>query len=506
MGSYTFPAPKKKLFTDPDYLGIPEQQPADLIPSAPEPSIAELMKSVASTPNYLMNPWELDELQNKSYMAVDQGPPPVAVPKELQPIGVKEALKRKALSMIPIYGQAYEQAESSRRAYAASQYQSEVARQQEVYKQQAQMKQQFVQESMKRQHDEQERMFRVRALQTLYGGSTPGMQYQAITGSKMDEPISKNIRIVSATSPVPITASQTPDGMVHWFENGQVQMGLAGQDPRILKVLPETSVTELNDPTGEKWRSYQTSLGQLPANASPEMRAALSRMYGVEDKANRGTLDQQMADLELKAKMGPLSPDESAYLNVLREMHKKDIPVVGVTTTNAQGQKITKFVPKIAGTEFAGYQNNSAWSGRIDTLMGQMQKLSMKLITGKSSIEQRAKSAGLSVSAFIANEPEFKTYQRFKGVLGQMLAREVEGGRMTDADRQVQLDSLPDVTSDTVDSAKMAWEFLNSMRKQGVGSDKIEVGDIIEQDGQQLEVIGFDGSGNPQAKPVRKGK
>jgi chitodextrinase len=45
-----------------------------------------------------------------------------------------------------------------------------------------------------------------------------------------------------------------------------------------------------------------------------------------------------------------------------------------------------------------------------------------------------------------------------------MLAKEVEGGRMTDQDRQIQIDTLPNLFSDTMASAKMAWDAVDIMR------------------------------------------
>jgi hypothetical protein len=89
-----------------------------------------------------------------------------------------------------------------------------------------------------------------------------------------------------------------------------------------------------------------------------------------------------------------------------------------------------------------------------------IENLSRELIS-KRGVAQRATAMGRSVSALFGNDPKYRAYQDARMALAGNLAVLQQGSRPSDADiKAVWLPLIPDVFSDTDESAAMKWELI----------------------------------------------
>lgn len=167
-------------------------------------------------------------------------------------------------------------------------------------------------------------------------------------------------------------------------------------------------------------------------------------------------------------------PDSGNLIGEGQPFEETPIKPVPVQTVDAQGNPITRFVDPQAGQEFqsqppASTQSRNEAKKTVANSISQMEELSKKVITEKQAIAQKAKAAGRSVDAFLANDPEYLAYQAGRMSLAGNLAVAQQGARPSDTDIQrVWLPLVPDMYVDPIDSAKLKWKMIRT----NIGIDK----------------------------------
>lgn len=168
---------------------------------------------------------------------------------------------------------------------------------------------------------------------------------------------------------------------------------------------------------------------------------------------------------------------------LLRAREGRAQQTVVIQTVDEKGNPVQRIVPKTPGSEFAApptadMRNKEAARNRLIPAIDGLEKLSQRVITEKSAAVQKAKAAGRTVEAALANDPDFRTYQDARMALAGNLAVAQQGSRPSDADiKAIWLPLVPDVFKDTQDSARMKWELirLNSGLSGGAGGGKPRV-------------------------------
>jgi hypothetical protein len=109
----------------------------------------------------------------------------------------------------------------------------------------------------------------------------------------------------------------------------------------------------------------------------------------------------------------------------------------------------------------------------VQNSITEIEKLSKKVITEKTGIAQKAKATGRSVEAFLANDPDWLTYQAARMALAGNLAVAQQGSRPSDADiKAIWLPLVPNTFVDTEASSTQKWALIKVMslpEKQGAG-------------------------------------
>jgi hypothetical protein len=119
--------------------------------------------------------------------------------------------------------------------------------------------------------------------------------------------------------------------------------------------------------------------------------------------------------------------------------------------------------------------------------MAEMRIMSKKLITERKAIAQRAKAAKMTVEAFVANLPDYRVYQDYRKALAMMLAKEVDSGRLSEQDVATWLETLPNIFTDTLDSAEKKWKLLGITHGTRLGNDLGVV--KLKSDGKRHRVL-----------------
>ena len=142
--------------------------------------------------------------------------------------------------------------------------------------------------------------------------------------------------------------------------------------------------------------------------------------------------------------------------------------VVPVTTVDASGKSVTRFVKREEGAEYpaaptADMRNKEFARGKTTDSVAAIEALSKKVIN-KRGIAQRAMAAGRSVESALGNDPEYRTYQDARMALAGNLAVLQQGSRPSDIDiKAIWLPLVPDVFRDTDESAAMKWNLIKTM-------------------------------------------
>lgn len=192
---------------------------------------------------------------------------------------------------------------------------------------------------------------------------------------------------------------------------------------------------------------YKTWLeaNQKPKNARSEMEARDA--WKVQKRPSQLLTPEEEAQKARLAQAGktPRAPTE-------REEWMRDHP--GATLEDYWKAKGT-------AAPTAEMRNKEASRKIVETAINQLEELSKRVITEKQAVVQRAKSAGRSVDAALANDPDYRTYQDARMALAGNLAVAQQGSRPSDADvRSIWLPLVPDMFRDTTDSARMKWELI----------------------------------------------
>ena len=151
----------------------------------------------------------------------------------------------------------------------------------------------------------------------------------------------------------------------------------------------------------------------------------------------------------------------------------------------------------------ADMRNKEAARSRLIPAINQIEALGKRVITEKLAVVQKAKSAGRSIDAALASDPEYRTYQDARLALAGNLAVAQQGSRPSDADiKAIWLPLIPNVFADTIDSARMKWEIirvtsgLTMAPPPGAGAPKVGTrktfpnGNVGEWDGTGWRQVG----------------
>jgi hypothetical protein len=237
---------------------------------------------------------------------------------------------------------------------------------------------------------------------------------------------------------------------------------------------PQNSTTRLVKPTGEvvgtfagapkppdlppdvDMFEYLRNNNQLPAGVNT---AADFVKWKSGIKEPKLSLDERLVQQYMAQGMS-----EAAAIKRVRSEGRSNQTVV-VQTVDAQGNPISKIVPKVAGAEYkaaptAEQRNRESSMAKAKQNITAIENLSRELIS-KRGVAQRATAMGRSVSALFGNDPKYRAYQDARMALAGNLAVLQQGSRPSDADiKAVWLPLIPDVFSDTDESAAMKWELI----------------------------------------------
>lgn len=121
----------------------------------------------------------------------------------------------------------------------------------------------------------------------------------------------------------------------------------------------------------------------------------------------------------------------------------------------------------------ADMRNKGAAKEIVSAGINAIKTLGEKVIT-RVGPAQRAEALTRGAAAVFGSDPEFRTYQDARFALAGNLAVAQQGSRPSDADiEKGWLPLVPDVYSDTSESAKMKWELINTLLlgKQGSSAE-----------------------------------
>lgn len=147
----------------------------------------------------------------------------------------------------------------------------------------------------------------------------------------------------------------------------------------------------------------------------------------------------------------------------------RSAPTAIIQTVDEQGKPVTRIVPKVAGSEFAAgptadMRNRAAARQMVIPAVDELQALGSRVITEKLAVVQKAKAAGRSVEAALANDPDFRVYQDARLALAGNLAVLQQGSRPSDADIKAIWEPLvPNVFKDTQESSALKWKMIRTM-------------------------------------------
>ena len=175
-------------------------------------------------------------------------------------------------------------------------------------------------------------------------------------------------------------------------------------------------------------------------------------------------------------------------------------PIVPIVIPTAQGPQLLDRTTGVARPVFdqhgnviaqaptAEMRNRGAVRDMATKSVDAVRALSQKVIT-KRGVAQRAQAAGRSIQSALGNDPEYKTYQDARLGLAGNLAVLQQGSRPSDADiKAIWLPLVPDVFSDTDQSAAMKWGLIYTMSgleppdKRG-GTPKLSAEELLKKYG-----------------------
>lgn len=142
----------------------------------------------------------------------------------------------------------------------------------------------------------------------------------------------------------------------------------------------------------------------------------------------------------------------------------------------------------------ADMRNKEAARGFVGKSIGAIEQLSQKVIT-KVGPGQRAQALVRGWDAVMGQDPEYRVYQDARMALAGNLAVAQQGSRPSDADiRAIWLPMVPNVFTDTTESAAMKWQLIRIMQNQAGGTGE----GVGLQPGQPAPNLG---GNNPGAAP-----
>jgi hypothetical protein len=239
-----FDTTTKKKFGDPGYSVIPdeyapEESTALTAPTAVNPILDRAI--AASEP-------DIEAIRQTLELG---GQPPVfpsaehPLPKELQPLSVRDTIKRSLIGMAPIVGPAYRQHQQSERDIAAAQYQAQAAAAQAQWKQKQEMVGKVMEANLADYKEQQKLQKKFQFLKIIL----PNASDESIMKTAgIDPGTVKNIRIETMGlegKPVVHDALQAGSGEISSIDAwGDKFIGAPG-DGKILRVLPPMTNEEL---------------------------------------------------------------------------------------------------------------------------------------------------------------------------------------------------------------------------------------------------------------------
>lgn len=258
--------------------------------------------------------------------------------------------------------------------------------------------------------------------------------------------------------------------------------------PFLRQSFGDTATKLFGGPPGEQWDPQMRGLVQPAAD-----------MYGPKKEKGKLTaykpgdyVVNEAGDLVLQV------PDKPAKPETVETVDANGRPITKAVTPEELAKGVPKYVaPKQpmdigsgkmqwaldpnTGEErlMTNAEIRSAGAGRPDTAdmrnkakgrefvrasVDAIRDLSDKVITKNTAAVQKAVSAGRTVESVIGNDPDFRVYQDARRALAGNLAVAQQGSRPSDADIQaIWLPMVPDVFSDTKDSAAMKWKLIDTM-------------------------------------------
>lgn len=261
----------------------------------------------------------------------------------------------------------------------------------------------------------------------------------------------------------------------------------SGMDGRALLTAMQTG-----RPTLEQ-QAMEAAVAKLPPDKQKDPAAVYEALVQLKRDFEKPTaekeqpLDREQADLESipPSKRTPEQASRLAAIKRTRTTNQQFVinnrRPVRITTTDASGETVTKFVDPETGDEYAAaptaeQRNREAARKNMPAGIEAIKTLSQKLISTRG-LAQRSQAIRRGIAAFLGNDPEYRAYQGARFALAGNLAVLQQGSRPSDADiRAVQLPLVPDVFSDTDESADLKWKLiyiLNSMPQPDADSRKV---------------------------------
>jgi len=202
-------------------------------------------------------------------------------------------------------------------------------------------------------------------------------------------------------------------------------------------------------------------VGRVEKEAIPYLTAQKQLEAQMEEK--RRAREEMTAYQQEQARLAQQRIDDA---NKRAEDASKKGNLRPVQTLDSEGRTVTKFINPQEGQEVpvgetADMRNKKASRALLIPAIDSLEALSQRVITEKMAAIQKARSAGRSVDAALANDPDYRVYQDARMALAGNLAVAQQGSRPSDADiKAIWLPIVPDVFKDTQDSAKMKWEMI----------------------------------------------
>ena len=141
-----------------------------------------------------------------------------------------------------------------------------------------------------------------------------------------------------------------------------------------------------------------------------------------------------------------------------------------IETVDREGKPVRRFVKPEEGAAFPIPQTpeKKEATSKIVGFVQNLKGISERLINKKLALQQRVGSSARAVEAALANDPDYRVYQDLRTALAAAMGTAEQGSRISDYDvRGVYLPMVPDIFSDTSESAPRKWEIIEE--RFGVG-------------------------------------